>query len=106
MALSGAGAAGLLTDPQTAGVVSFLQIQPVYVFFKQNKNTKKKYWTFLYSFSQLFSHGFPDHFFFITYNTFEIFEPNLQVLDGIEENWKIRQDDWFGPQNPPKNVDI
>ena len=34
----GCATAGLLTEPQTAsGVLYFLHIRPVYVFFKQNK---------------------------------------------------------------------
>ena len=42
--LAAAGAATcLLTKPQTAtGIVSFLQIRPVYVFFSTEKKIKKK----------------------------------------------------------------
>ena len=63
----GAGAAaGLFTEPQTAaGIVSFLQIQPVYVFFKL-KIKKKSNLNFLDNLlPQLFSYGFHAPFLFV-----------------------------------------
>ena len=63
--MAAGAAAGLFSEPQTAaGIVSFLQIRPIYVFVKQK--LKKSNLIFSHNLlTKLFSHGFDAPFLYV-----------------------------------------